>query len=80
MIKLSELRWKCRRGMKELDVLLQTYLERYYQESNKAQQEAFLKVLDIQDPELYFIILGKSEPSDTTLLPIIDKLRHVSHY
>jgi len=34
MSKLSQLKWRCRRGVKELDLILNTYLEQYYENAD----------------------------------------------
>ena len=48
----ARLRWQCRRGMRELDVLLTNYLEDQYPESAEPDKEAFRRVLALPDPDL----------------------------
>jgi len=52
MDELSKLRWQCRRGTKELDLLLSHYLENRYQEANAADKHYFLELLEQEDSEL----------------------------
>jgi antitoxin CptB len=66
MTELSRLRWLCRRGMKELDLVMSGYLERYY------------ALLDMPDPDLYGLLLGQDEPDDPELLRFIELLRGMS--
>ena len=50
MMELSKLRWRCRRGIKEMDVLFEQYLERYYtalDDTQKNHFEAFLEEADL---------------------------------
>ena len=75
MSELSRLRWLCRRGMKELDLLLNKYIEHSYTDSPAADQQAFEAILQMQDPELYDLILGRNESGDTDVDRVIKILR-----
>ena len=60
-ISKSQLRWQCRRGMRELDVLLTAWLERYFDQASDAQKAAFHALLRLPDPELAgYLLQGKS--------------------
>ncbi len=54
---VQELRWRCRRGMKELDLLLERFLEERYDESPPGRQQAFERLLDLPDPVLAELLL-----------------------
>jgi len=47
MSEMSRLRWLCRRGMKELDVVMQRYLENSYETATAAEQERFRELLQM---------------------------------
>lgn len=49
---LSRLRWQCRRGTRELDVLLLRYLEQRYPEMGESEKAGFEAFLNLQDPVL----------------------------
>ena len=49
---LRKLRWRCRRGMRELDQLLERWLDREWRQSPTDQREAFLRLLDTEDDKL----------------------------
>jgi antitoxin CptB len=51
-IKLSKIRWRCRRGTKELDYLLLSYFDQYYLESSESKKSCFEQILLLQDPVL----------------------------
>lgn len=74
----NRLRWKCRRGMKELDIVLLHYLERHYPDADGDKQRAFERLLDMQDPELYLLILQKTISDDSDIRNVIDVLRTAS--
>jgi antitoxin CptB len=59
---LGKLRWRCRRGMKELDVLLARYVEERFCSASSLEQDAFRRLLDTQDPVLYAYCLGSEAP------------------
>ena len=60
--ELGKLRWRCRRGMKELDLLLIRYVEAHYRTAPSAQQEAFRALLEAPDPLIYAYCLGGERP------------------
>jgi antitoxin CptB len=72
---LAKLRWRCRRGMKELDMILLGYLERYYSQAPAKEQEAFADLLELQDPQLYAFIIGREVPADEAIANVVAKLR-----
>ncbi len=67
---LNRLRWRCRRGMRELDVLLTRYLERDYPGASSHERSLFAELLELQDPELAsYLLVGEPAPdSDTRAL------------
>jgi antitoxin CptB len=78
MSELSRLRWLCRRGMKELDVVMSRYLEEYYESASSIDQGIFKALLEMPDPDLYKLLLGRGEENDPELVRFIDFLRHMS--
>ncbi len=75
MSELSRLRWLCRRGMKELDLLLESYFEHSYPRASEADQQAFKSILQMPDPELNDLILGRTESGDKDIDRVIEILR-----
>jgi len=57
--ELSRLRWRCRRGMRELDELLLRYLERWLPQAGRDERDAFASLLDLPDPELFGYLAGR---------------------
>jgi antitoxin CptB len=60
----GRLRWQCRRGMKELDILLSRYLDEQFGAASPPEQEAFRRLLEIQDPLIYAYCLGSARPPE----------------
>ncbi|HSN17458.1 MAG TPA: succinate dehydrogenase assembly factor 2 [Gammaproteobacteria bacterium] len=75
MSDTARLKWKCRRGMKELDLLLERYLDTRYPGADAAEQGAFRELLDMQDPELFAFVVGRERPNTEELRRVIDALR-----
>ena len=74
MTDKSKLRWRCRRGMKELDILLLRYLECYYDNASPREQGIFAEILELQDPQLYAFITGRERPPDGAFADVVRKL------
>ena len=60
--RAAQLRWQCRRGMRELDQLLVRYLETQFDAASDAEKSAFQTLLTLPDPELAGYLLGKQSP------------------
>lgn len=63
-VHLARLRWRCRRGMRELDVVMQRYLERRYAAASAAERSAFETLVEQQDPLLLAYLMGREQPDD----------------
>lgn len=74
MSELSRLKLRCRRGMKELDVLFQHYLDVHYPSASPEEIRHLDELLDMQDPLLFAIILDM-EPVPEAYTSLIAKLR-----
>ena len=59
--------WKCRRGMRELDVLLTRYLESDYPGANADDKAGFKALLELQDPEIFAYLTGRELPGDARI-------------
>ncbi|MDH3355655.1 MAG: succinate dehydrogenase assembly factor 2 [Chromatiales bacterium] len=59
----SKLRIRCRRGMLELDIILERYLQQHYATATIDEREKFVALLEMQDPQLYQLVTGTTPPS-----------------
>ena len=71
---LSQLKLRCRRGMLELDLIMERYLLTHYANASREEQAQFIDLLEMQDPELYPLVTGASSPP-ADLQPLIDKIK-----
>ncbi|MDE2148431.1 MAG: succinate dehydrogenase assembly factor 2 [Gammaproteobacteria bacterium] len=69
------LRWRCRRGMRELDVLLSSYLERTYPAASAEHRRAFAILLEQEDPQLWRWVLGVEPSPPGALGEVVAALR-----
>jgi antitoxin CptB len=78
-VHLARLRWRCRRGMRELDELLQRYLEQRYPNAQQKERRAFESLLELQDPTLLSYLLGYQTPMDPELQHVITRVTEAGH-
>lgn len=72
--ELARLRWKCRRGMRELDVLLGRFLEGEYPRAGEAVRRAFAALLELQDPEIHAYLLRRRTPAQPELADVVARI------
>jgi antitoxin CptB len=60
----GKLRWRCRRGIKELDVLLERYMDQRFCGASTREQEAFRQLLETEDTIIYAYCLGAERPPE----------------
>jgi len=75
MNQLARLRWQCRRGTKELDLLLQRYLETDYLAADDEEKALFAELLELEDDELFGVLMGDSEVEAGELKLLVEKMR-----
>ena len=73
---LPRLRWACRRGMLELDVLLGNFLEEAYAKLSPIDQAQFVNLLNCEDQEIFMWLTAKEVASDPQIASIVEKIRH----
>ena len=74
MSTLSHLKWHCRRGMRELDVVLGSYLENSYQDADPSEQKAFERLLQLEDPRLFALLMGYETTDNSDERAVLAKL------
>jgi antitoxin CptB len=71
-VTLRRLAWRCRRGMRELDVLLERFLHDGYSVASSSDRAAFEQLLELQDPDLARYLLAGDEPRVEGLRRIVE--------
>jgi len=73
----EQLRWQCRRGMLELDFVLQRYLDDHFEAADKQDKIRFAELLTAQDPELQVWLLNGIAHPDAAYHALIHKIRGI---
>ena len=69
------LRWQCRRGMRELDLILSDLVDRHYHKLSDRQQRDLERLLGHQDPLLLAWLMGRQLPTDSALAALVTRIR-----
>ena len=75
MHQLARLRWQCRRGTKELDLLLQRYLDSGYLLADDEEKALFVELLELEDDELVGVLMGELEVETGEMKVLVEKIR-----
>jgi len=75
MQQLARLRWQCRRGTKELDLLLQRYLDSGYLLADDEEKALFSELLELEDDVLVGVLMGELEVEPGGLKVLVEKIR-----
>lgn len=72
----GKLRWNCRRGMKELEVLLLPFLDQCYDNLPLEKKIQFVRMLGFDDASLYSWFMGYETPDDAALTLSIHEVQY----
>lgn len=75
--ELRRLRWRSRRGMRELDRLFERWLDRRWATSTEAEREVFRRLLDCEDDRLWKWFLGHERSDDAQLDALVQSIRQL---
>lgn len=71
----TRMRWRCRRGMLELDIVLQRFVDNHYEQLNKHQLELFEALLSLPDHDLWNMIIRTTEVPNNQFQPVLKLLQ-----
>jgi antitoxin CptB len=66
--------WRCRRGMKELDVLLERYAAAVLPQAGAAERSLLARLLDHPDPQLAGYFLGGEVPPEPEMAALVTRI------
>lgn len=72
--ELNRMRWASRRGMLELDLVLEPFVNQCYAELEPADRQRFQQLMLCQDQELFGWFLRRETPDDPELAAIVQKI------
>ena len=73
---LSRLRWQCRRGMLELDLILNAFMDRGFDALDNEQKNIFKQILDYPDQLLFDLLLDHMKSSDREVAGLVTHIRN----
>ena len=71
-LRKAKLKWHCRRGMLELDLILMRFAENHLDTMTEAQVNAFDALLECTDPELFSWLMGHEQPDNKEFKRIVE--------
>ena len=74
-LEFKRLRWRCRRGMRELDQLLGRYLDREWRLASEIERGVFLRLLESEDDKLWLWFMGHETATDADIAPLVERIR-----
>jgi antitoxin CptB len=74
---LNRLRWRCRRGMLENDLILTRFLDKRGDAITDREIAALDQLLEMSDNELWDLLSGREEPADAAVAPLLERLRAI---
>jgi antitoxin CptB len=77
MSDLDRIKWHCRRGLLELDLLLERFLERRLSGLSASQMAVFQELLAYEDNDLLDLVMGRAEPVNAQLSDVLALMRAV---
>ena len=77
--EIKRLRWRCRRGMRELDQLMLRYLDARWPIADDAERKLFLQLLDCEDDKLWRWFMGLERPEEESIDAIVRLISDLPH-
>jgi antitoxin CptB len=74
---LERVRWRARRGLLELDIVLGRFIDTHYARLDEAERVVFDVLLDMPDNPLWDIIAGRQEAASGEQQALLEKIRAV---
>lgn len=71
----ARIKWLCRRGMKELDLLVDDYYQHDYPHASEQERAAFARLLEYQDPLIVDLLFERCQDDDPDIQALIDLLK-----
>jgi antitoxin CptB len=77
MKQRERVRWRCRRGLLELDLVLQRFVDEYYAKLGHAERQQFETLLDLSDNELWDMIALRKKQENHGLQRVLSLLQAI---
>ncbi|TXK65625.1 succinate dehydrogenase assembly factor 2 [Alkalisalibacterium limincola] len=77
--ELRRLRWRCRRGMRELDQLMLRYLDQRWRQAGVEERATFERLLEVEDDRLWRWFMGRETPQEKDLHALVERILELPH-
>jgi antitoxin CptB len=77
--EINRMRWAARRGMLELDLVLEPFVAARYASLDERDRERFQQLMSCEDQDLFSWFLGREQPGDEELVAIVSKILEFAH-
>jgi len=74
---IARLRWRCRRGLLELDIVLGRFVELHYAQLSEKEQQVFEEFLDMPDNPLWDLVSGRKDAQSDEQAALLERIRQV---
>ena len=74
---LQRVRWRCRRGLLELDIIFGRFIDTHYAELSDAERQIFDEFLDMPDNPLWDMISGRQIAESDAQVALLEKIKSV---
>lgn len=76
-LELKRIRWHSRRGLLELDLVLERFLAQHFDSLTPEQLRAYVALLDLPDNDFLDVVNGRAEITDPSLVDMVELLRRL---
>ena len=75
MSELDRVRWSCRRGLLELDLVLERFVKDHYERLSQREKDVFSELLKLPDNDLLDLAMGRADTTDPEYGDLIKLMR-----
>ncbi len=68
------MRWAARRGMLELDLVLEPFVSVRYEQLGDADRKRFARLMECEDQDLFAWLLQRGQPEEEELVEIVSQI------
>ena len=74
-MRLSEVIWKCRKGIREVDILLSHYTEKFYPDLSEEDKKIYVEFIDQDTYDILDVLVNDKKPTNKKFLKIVEALK-----
>ena len=74
-MRLSEVIWKCRKGIREVDILLSRYTEKFYSGLSEEDKKNYIEFIDQDTYDILDVLVNDKKPANQKFLKIVEALK-----